>query len=90
MTSRYSRGVLCLVTALSLSNALYLGYGPPVPGASAPVEYQAETRFGTDVLRGQAVNWVTCVVSGVAAYIFPFIGVIAGASCASAVLQTWG
>ena len=90
MTSRYSRGVLCLVTALSLSNALYLGYGPAGPGASAPVEYQAETRTGTDVLGGQAVDWATCAVSGVVAYLFPFIGMIAAASCISAVLQTWG
>lgn len=90
MTSRLSRGVLCLVTALSLSNALYLGYGPPGPGTGAPVEYQAETRTGPDVIGGQAIDWVTCVVSGAGAYFFPFMGIFAAASCYSAVVKTWG
>ena len=90
MTSRLSRGVLCLVAALSLSNALYLGYEVRGTGAGAPVTYQAATETGPDVVGGQAIDWVTCVVSGAGAYFFPFMGVFAAMSCYSAVVQTWG
>lgn len=90
MTSRLNRRVLCLVTALSLTSALYLGSSMQGQGTSAPVEYQAETRPGPDVLGGQAIDWVMCVVSGAGAYFFPFMGIFAATSCYSAVVRTWG
>ena len=90
MTSRLNRRVLCLVAALSLSNALYLGHEMQGTGTGAPAAYQAETRTGPDVVGGQGIDWVTCVVSGVGAHFFPFMGVFAAMSCYSAVVRTWG
>lgn len=90
MTSRINRGVLCLITALSLSNALYLGHNIQSRGTSAPIVYQAETRFDRDIIGGQAIDWVMCVVSGAGAYFFPFMGVFAATSCSLAVVKTWG
>ena len=90
MTSTLNRRVLCLVTALSLSSALYLGHDMQRQGMTVPVGYQAETRIGPDVVGGQAIDWVMCVISGVGTYFFPFMGVFAATSCYSAVVRTWG
>ena len=90
MKSRTTRRALCLLTALSMSHLAILGHDARGARPASAVEHHLAVATAEEVVGGQAIDWVVCAVAGVGALFFPWMGLVGGPACYSAVVRTWG
>ncbi len=90
MKSRMNRPILGVLAALSVSHTAVIGYDTRGPDPSSVAENHFRVASAEDIVGGQAIDWVVCAVAGVGAVFFPFMGLISGPACFSAVVRTWG
>ena len=89
MKSR-NRRMLCLAVALTMSHVAITGYSKPGHDQDVLAQSQLTVTSAEEVAGGQAIDWVVCAVAGIGATFFPFMNLVAGPACFSAVVRTWG
>lgn len=82
--------LLCLAAVLSMSQVAIVGHGNPDNNPDVSAQSPFTVASAEEIVGGQAIDWVVCAVAGIGATFFPFMHLVAGPACFSAVVRTWG
>ena len=87
--SHYRR-LLCLAATLSMLQVAVVGHDTRSHDMDLPAQSHSGVVSAEQIVGGQAIDWVVCAVAGIGATFFPFMHLVAGPACFSAVVRTWG